>query len=596
MIMKIIKSLLLSMCLVLAASCDLDLLDDPNAIKLEQVNSTLLLNNIQIDFASFFNTASTFGMQPVRMMNSGGSNYETMNRANAYDGLWDIAYAGILNDAHVLIEKADAEGLTRHAGMAKVLSAYTLSVLVDYFEGVPYSEGFGGLTNLNPNVDTPQENYAAAIALLDEAIIDFTTLPNPSGEAVFDFYYGSDFTRWIRLANTLKLKLYLNQRVADVAGATAGINAVLAHSGGIINSQATNFIFRYSTSAADPNARHPRWTANWLTGAGDYMSNYFMWQMNYGYNLTDPRMRFYLYRQRTSNSSNPNEIRCILEQIPSHYPQAGPAPGEGGFPPSIDQTNIGAWSRTFCFPTGSGYWGRDHVDPQGIPPDGLARTTWGSYPIGGRFDANNGLAVTSTTTSTNSMRGAGFQPIMMRAYVDFMLAEALQYLTLVGVPAPNTSRLRLDAGIRNSMADVRFWAVNGTFGSNGFGASPNQAATIETFQSATAYQTAVDTYVTAALTSPVFGFDAQAAGDAQMNYIAREYWIALFGNGIEAYNLYRRTGMPTGMQPTINPASGAFPRSFWYPTAFEARNSNVVQKDNLTTKLFWDMTTSNLDF
>ena len=39
----------------------------------------------------------------------------------------------------------------------------------------------------------------------------------------------------------------------------------------------------------------------------------------------------------------------------------------------------------FCSP-GNGYWGRDHGNDNGIPPDGFERTLHGSYPAGGVFD------------------------------------------------------------------------------------------------------------------------------------------------------------------------------------------------------------------
>ena len=73
-----------------------------------------------------------------------------------------------------------------------------------------------------------------------------------------------------------------------------------------------------------------------------------------------------------------------------------------------------------------------------------------------------------------------------------------------------------------------------------------------------------------------------------MRVIAREYWLALYGNGIEAYNLYRRTGQPDGMQPGLNPVVGKFPRSFIYPDAYVNRNSNAKQKADFGVKVFWD--------
>ncbi|MDW8332504.1 MAG: SusD/RagB family nutrient-binding outer membrane lipoprotein, partial [Cyclobacteriaceae bacterium] len=362
-----------------------------------------------------------------------------------------------------------------------------------------------------------------------------------------------------------------------------------------------NFIFRYGTNASAPDSRHPRFVANYPAGGGNYMSNWLIWHMFHGYDAThrggdpgDPRIRFYFYRQRLVNSNDANEIRCLTESVPSHYPTstgsaiipnsaAGiPPMGVGAGHPSVDPADP-AWNRTFCYPTDRGYWGRDHQDNQGIPPDGLARTAWGAYPAGGRFDNNAGAQVNANV----GMRGAGFQPIMMRSFVQFMLAEANLRL---GATTPSTARVHFENGIRFSMQDVRDWAVNGTYGTTGVAASPNEATTINTFYTAAQYTTDVNNYVTAALAA----FDSSPANAA--NYLAREYWIALFGNGVEAYNLYRRTGLPTGMQPALNPAPGAFPRLFWYPANAANLNRNINQRTNLTERVFWNTNTTNLDF
>jgi len=593
--MKLIKSIFLSGLLVLATSCNLDLLDDPNAVKLNQTDPSLLLNNIQIGVAGFFNTASTFGMQVSRLQNSGGSVYENFANPQSFDGLWQVAYANVIADCDRVIKQADENGFTVHAGMARIMEAYVLSVLVDYFGDVPFSEAIKGLDNFNPKVDQMEDLYPQIIAILDQAIVNLNTAPNALAPTITDFYYGGNSARWRKLANTIKLKMYLNLRLTDAAGATAGITAALAGDG-VITAQNESFVFRYATNNADPDVRHPRFVGNYITGAGDYMSNFLMWQMFYGYDRHtgtapsqgDPRMRFYFYRQRSANSTDPNEIRCVAQTAPPHYPfSTGTAIvyGTPGVPPGIstDPASV-AWTRTFCFPTPIGYWGREHVDPQGIPPDGLARSTWGAYPAGGRFDANVNAGVNNPALG---MRGAGMQPIMMRSFVNFMRAEAALFLGVGGV-----ADAQFDLGVRNSLTDVRDWSVNGTLNTNAFGPSPSEAATINTFYPAATYTTDANAYATSALAA----YNAQTNNEDRLNIIAREYWIALFGSGVEAYNLYRRTGRPTGMQPTVNPAPGAFPRTFWYPASFEARNSTVEQKPNLTGKVFWDNNTANLDF
>lgn len=171
-----------------------------------------------------------------------------------------------------------------------------------------------------------------------------------------------------------------------------------------------------------------------------------------------------------------------------------------------------------------------------------------------------------------------------------MLAEATNYLTIT-----NTTKTAADYyadGIQNSFDDVRAWAVNGTLGSTSLSAAPTEASTINTFYPSATYTANVATYKTDATNA----FAAQTNADGRMNFIAREYWIASFGNGVEAYNMYRRTGLPSGMQPALDPNPGDFPRSWWYPQTYVTLNSNAEQKADLTVKVFWDKNTSNLNF
>ncbi len=89
-------------------------------------------------------------------------------------------------------------------------------------------------------------------------------------------------------------------------------------------------------------------------------------------------------------------------------------------------------------------------------------------------------------------------------------------------------------------------------------------------------------------------YDAAATNADKLNVVMKEYYIALWGNGIEAYNNYRRTGMPSNLQPNLNPAPGPFLRSLFYPATFTERNSNVTQKSATNVKVFWDNNPDNL--
>jgi hypothetical protein len=613
--MKFYKKIVALITIVLASSCTLDLQQDPNAVQTDQVLANLILNSIQRQIAVVFNAANTTGAQHTRLLNGAGTIYLNATTPITFDGLWTNAYSGILQDANQLITLADKNGFARHAGIARVIQSYTLILLVDMFGDVPFSEAFNGAGNFNPKADAGDVIYDIALAGLDKAKQDLTTnttvsLPagylNPVAPVTQDQYYGNSFNKWVRLANSLKLKVFLNLSLKQPARARTEINALVADTsptGGFITNQDQNFIWRYGTTTSDPDGRHPRFSAQYPAGGGDYQSNWLIWHMFHAYNATqngapgDPRMRFYFYRQVTSNSSSSNEIRCLTESRPDHYPSstgsaiidnaiAGRPPmGVDPLHPTNNPANV-AWTRTFCQPTDRGYWGRDHVDPQGIPPDGLLRTAYGSYPVGGRFDNNAGVSV----AASQGMRGAGIQPIMMRAFVEFMLAEAS--LTL-GITSSTTALQYYTQGIDDSFTDVRDWAVNGTYNTTAGtqnpdaatsnAASPTEVATINAFYPAATYATDVANY----RASAVAAFNSSSAN--ALNYLAREYWVALVGNGYEAYNLYRRTGRPTGMQPVINPSPGPFPQSFWYPAVYANLNNTARQKTDLTAKVFWQV-------
>ena len=92
----------------------------------------------------------------------------------------------------------------------------------------------------------------------------------------------------------------------------------------------------------------------------------------------------------------------------------------------------------------------------------------------------------------------------------------------------------------------------------------------------------IENYVTAVLAL----FDATDA-DGQLDLVAKELMIAAWGNGLEAYNLYRRTGKPNNMQPSIEPSFGEYPRTFLFPGISVTRNANVTQK-SFSDRVFWD--------
>jgi hypothetical protein len=538
-----IYSLFIALTLLVVSACDLDLQNDPNAVTAETASLNLVLNRIQIDFAGFYNGTQDRGMRLTRMLNQGFNLYEQAYVPVTLNGTWQTAYSNILNDIKFLEPLAEEAGFRRHLGIARVIKAYVLMTLVDYFNDVPWSEALDA-NNFNPNYDSGAAVYAAALEALNQAKADFSLAT--SAGAPQDLFYGGTWANWVRLTNSLQLKLQLNRKLVDAAGATAAINALIAENNFIQPGQ--EFVFRFGSNLTDPDARHPRFAGQYQPGGGgDYQSTWFMWHMTEekvvgGEPLIDPRARFYFYRQRITNPTDPDQLRCLGEIAPGHYLA-------GGWP--------------FCLPGTRGYWGRDHLNAEGIPPDGLGRTAWGVYPAGGRYDNNSAASVSPTVGAL----GVGVHPIMLPSFVDFMLAEAAQ--TLSGVNGDPAALLR--SGITKSMNYVRAFSI-----------STNQVAAINDFEASAVFNTRRDAYL-----DYVEAEFTAAPANRKMYFIGREYWLALFGNGNESYNLYRRTGQPDNMQPGLLPNFGVFPRSMFYPNVHEVTNSNAVQK-TARTRVFWD--------
>lgn len=536
-------------------SCEttnLDVNENPNSATPESADVNLLLNGTLLDFSKWVSEEDDdnrygfeAGMRVVRMLHMYGPLYENAFEPGDFDDVWRQAYAGVLIDVKNLKNLASQNDLFHHIGVAQILESYTLTTLVDFFGDVPYSEGLQGDAGVfNPNVDDDQELYNTALSLLDEAIANLESSPSASLSSVSDLFYGGNTNKWITLAKTLKLRIYNNVRHVDESSSLAGINALLAD-GDLMESASDDFNVVFGTNNTAPDVRHPQYVNNYEnTPSGEYMSMYFM---NLMVSTDDPRTRYYFYRQveefPPATAQGIFDLPCLAESYPSHYT------------PGVDP---------FCTSIGSGYWGRIHGDAQGLPSDEIKITTWGTYPIGGKFDDDSFSAV----GATSGMQGAGIQPVMLSSYAYFMRAEAALELGTT-----DSDVEMLEEGMRASFDKV----VN------------FDATTLDNSFAAT--ETDIDDYV-----ADVLAAYSTATPEDKLNIIMTQAFIASWGNGVEPYNNYRRTGMPLNIQPTQSSAPGAFIRTFKYPSVAIDNNTNIDSKPNQTVKVFWDLNDANLDF
>lgn len=99
---------------------------------------------------------------------------------------------------------------------AQILRITAMQRLVDLYGAIPYSKMESG--NLNSPYDTQEEAYRAMFKDLTNAINDMTLFVNQHPEEKpmkkFDNIYEGDFRKWVKYANSLKLRMAVRVRFA----------------------------------------------------------------------------------------------------------------------------------------------------------------------------------------------------------------------------------------------------------------------------------------------------------------------------------------------------------------------------------------------
>ncbi|OIN58991.1 SusD/RagB family nutrient-binding outer membrane lipoprotein [Arsenicibacter rosenii] len=493
---------------------------------------------------------------------------DSYNLSNtSFQGTWNSAYQSLQSIEEMLRATEDGKN-PRYRGIAMVLKAYSMGNYVDMFGDMPYSEAWQGnaaTPNKSPKFDKDADIYEALIKLCDQAVAE---LAKAQPVAVANDYMGAgNATTWTRIARTVKLRLLLNARKGRANG-NAELKAAF-DAGGYITTAAQNWTYLYSTQVSPADNRHP-WYYTYA-GGGDpnYINHQLMGEMILN---KDPRLPFYFYRQ-TSRVLDPNNST-----------DRGTIPFGGSYLPLRDaflSEYKTAFNITGAIPTAdlqylAGFFGRDRADVSGAPADGALRATPGAYPAGGVYSDRSTAAVALTGQAALNYGGNGQWPIINSWNTKFWQVEAI----LDGTGVTGDARALFDAAMREQIAVVV---------AQGLKSDPSKAKAPAT--------TEVDAYVKAWLDM----YDAAPSNQAKLNVVAKQIWFASWGQGMEIWNLQRRTGYPiqgqfkqfsVGIQAPISKPPRQYALRLPYPQSEGALNPNaskyitdvVFDRD----PLFWD--------
>ncbi len=235
---------------LLLVSCDdfLDVNTDPNSPSVVPENLQLggLLGNFSYEIignqparvpALWIQQLAWNGVPPTQ------DNYQfTESDAN---NLWAFfGYSDVLKNARDLNSQAETNGNYAYAGISKVITAWTLSILTDLWNDIPLSQAFDP-TNTEPGYDTQEQVYEEIFRLLSAAREDFDR-PSPISPANDDLLYRGDMEKWRKLTNVLTARFHL--RLSKAPGNSAQTRAQNA-----LNAAANGF----ASNADDANFNYP---------------------------------------------------------------------------------------------------------------------------------------------------------------------------------------------------------------------------------------------------------------------------------------------------------------------------------------------------
>jgi hypothetical protein len=178
-------------------------------------------------------------------------------------GIWESSYTisvnGVMNNWLTMKRKGFDTKYPDLYAIALIMKVAAGQRLVDTFGPFPYSK-YGD--SAEPAFDSPAAAYAAMFLDLDQAVANLLTAETQDPNADQTRFkkwdrstLAGEYTNWIKLANTLRLRMGIRISVVDPAnGKIQAEKAVLAASGGVLDATTGSF------SVAPPSGTNPHYT------------------------------------------------------------------------------------------------------------------------------------------------------------------------------------------------------------------------------------------------------------------------------------------------------------------------------------------------
>ena len=221
---------------------DFKLLGDPLVQSMLSILSSHDVSVAQLQQNLMGDVYSGYMMTPNPFQdNRNNITYDLLDTWN--DDAWLTAYGNVMPNCKFVMDRSRNKYPDFYA-WAQILRVLAMHRISDIYGPIIYTRYAIINTDRSIDYDSQQNAYNAFFNDLDSAITTlskFVQTNNTQRFKNFDLSYKGDYTKWIRLANTLRLRLAIRISIADPDKARIQGEAALNHPYGILSSTTEDF-------------------------------------------------------------------------------------------------------------------------------------------------------------------------------------------------------------------------------------------------------------------------------------------------------------------------------------------------------------------
>ena len=337
-----IKTVFLFITGMVLFSCNsyLDINSNPNAAT--SSTPSLLLSSALAGTASVLEQFNVVGVETGGYAaNAGGyggfNEFYTYAYTNStFSGIWGAAYSNLENYQVIVASTSNDASNIYFNAVANIMIVHDFQLLVDEYNDVPYTTALSGLNNLTPVYDKGEDIYQHLAAQLDAAIANINNgmaaAIAPASIASSDVLFGGDMKSWIKLANTLKLKLMVRAK-----GKVNFANTTFDPVGFLTEDALINPGYRRDNGRQNPKWDRWAWDYSGTAVTKSWMPSTWILSFYDGTNLSDDSRGFVMYYQYSTGTAKiSNQLGFEKSTVPScpdgtfWYSDANRDPGTAG--------------------------------------------------------------------------------------------------------------------------------------------------------------------------------------------------------------------------------------------------------------------------